>query len=176
MVEAVTAKRDDAMRQERDYTAAKLKMIFDSMRQKVKSRTLMPPTEAQQAVITSLRSRKTLTKQELEAAENTLAGCPLALSALDEIAADHGYGKVKPRPTAMPTPDALRHIDVLEGNTRHTLQGDGGVQFNRLPKDASYALVTWGGLGWNVVEDSIGGQHTVAPETVGRFSEAVDGE
>lgn len=175
MVKAATAKRDAALQAERDYTRSKMKPVLDAMRQRAKGRTLTPPTAEQQAIIAALRARKELTKEEIRQAENSLAGCPLALRQLDEIAQDHGYRKSTPRTTAMPTEDVLDHIDRLEANFNHSMKGE-KARFNRVPKDVGSCMGTWGDFWPDIVSDEWGRQHTVTSRAVGPFSEAVDGE
>ncbi len=176
LADKAAATRDASLAKERERVNKRMKAIFADMRVKAQARTLTAPTPEQAAIVAALRSRKNVTLEEIRQAENSLSGCPLALSQLDELARDHGYAKLKQRSGPMTTEDVLGHISQMEKSIERTLRGEAG-RFNRLPKDADHAMTTWGNFAWGVTQDEWGVQHTVVPqETIAAFTAAVDGE
>ncbi len=112
--EAVEEKRLTAVKALQAEVLSSVSETIDGMRKKAKARQIQPPTAEQESILRLLKMRKTITRNELDQAANSLQDCPLALSVLREIAQDHeilGFHNSGGRAS---TEEILSSIDALE--------------------------------------------------------------
>ena len=166
-----TAQRDDMTRAARDKFGNAFREIVKGMRENVQSRHIVPPTQDQLATLQALQMRKSVSMDELKQAARTMAGCPLALSVLDEIAKDNGHPGSRFN-TAL-TPEYInRKIDNLERGAYSMLRGDGPL-LKRHPESLEDCITRWGSIPYLLADD--GRTTSIDTDTVTAFCTAVDG-
>lgn len=84
--------------------------LIQRMRESAQNVSMLPPSQEQLAILSALKMRSKLSRDEIEQAARSLRGCPVALSVLDELAeANEIHGGY----SAMSTKAILGCIDSL---------------------------------------------------------------
>lgn len=169
------AKRDAAIKAEREYTGKEIRAIIESMRQTVRSRRISPPSVEQVNVLEVLRMKKNVTADEIKQIANNLKDCPLALSVLLEVAHDHNIIFTGNLVETMSIDRIIEYVDNLERSAFAMLRGE--TRHNRVPENLSDCLTRFGGFAYKIDRDELGGQHAVINEgRIAEFVRAIDGE
>ena len=170
------AKRDAAIKAEREYTGKEIRAIIESMRQTVRSRKVSPPSVEQVNVLEVLRMKKNVTADEIKQIANNLKDCPLALSVLLEVAHDHNIIFTGNLVETMSIDRIIEYVDNLENSAFNMLRGENS-RFSRVPENLSDCITRFGGFAYKIDRDELGGQHAVINEDrIAEFTAAVDGE
>ena len=173
IMRTATAERDGELEALRRETWSKVQQIIADMRTTAASKPMIAPTAAQEAVLRTLQMRNKLTVDELRQAENTLAGCPIALAVLDDLAKQHGIIKTVMR-EEMSSADITKYIDGLQANAQKLLRGD-NARLNRERADMLELLSEYGGFGYRISENSLGGQSAeINREKIAEFCKIID--
>ena len=108
--------RDIAVYNTQQEYKTKFNEIIQGMRKSATSRSMIPPTAEQIALLQVLKMRENITRDELEQAGRTLKDCPAALSVLQEIATQQQlYGL---RFTYLSTAGVLDSINTLADSAK----------------------------------------------------------
>ena len=100
---------------QKEYTT-RFRGITNGMRMSAKSRSMETPTTEQLNLLTALKMRDNISRDELEQAGRTLKDSPVCLSVLDEIAAKMDLHTL--HFSAESTSSIMKHIDTLEESAR----------------------------------------------------------
>ena len=176
----IKAKADEtraaALKKERETAYKAFREIFAAMRANVANRKTTLPTPEQAALLTILKTRTTLTRDDIKEAANSLKDCPAALAALHDIAKEHQL-TVHIDTGTLPASYISEHIDSLERSAFAMLSGE-GVITNRKPESEGECLTRWGSFGYAL--DNVGGnlvnKGRINEPLIANFSAAVNGE
>ena len=109
--------RSEAIEELQKVYQKRFNNILCGMREAAKSRAMIPPTTEQLNLLTVLRMRDSVSRDELEQAGNSLRGCPVGLGVLEEIAekqaAKNGGRRYGLRFEGESTAGILSSIDAL---------------------------------------------------------------
>lgn len=115
--------RDSAIKKLKEQTAVRFDRALEGMRQSAKAQPMIAPTADQLALLQTLKLRKKLTRDELEKAANSFKGCPAAMTALGELAEQHGiYGGQIYYAGGESSASIQEHIDSLLQSARFILR------------------------------------------------------
>lgn len=175
IMRTATAERDGELEALRRETWSKVQQIIADMRTTAASKPMIPPTASQEAILRTLRMRNKLTIDEVKQAENALAGCPIALAVLDDLAKQHGIVRTVMR-SELSSADIAKYVDALENSAQRLLRGD-NARLNRERADMVELLSEYGGFAYRLVRNAVGRQDaTVNREKVTEFCKIIDGE
>lgn len=87
---AIEQKRMERVRELQKKTLKSVLETTQDMKKAVLKHPVEAPTPEQESILRVLKMRSNLTVDELQQAENSLKGCPIALSVLQELAVEHG--------------------------------------------------------------------------------------
>ena len=174
IVDKAMNERDNALLTLRTETWAEVQAIVSDMRATAASRPLVAPSVEQLSILQALQMRSKLNTDELKRAEHSLAGCPIALAVLDDLAEKHGIIRATVRPE-LSSADVAKYIDALQNSAQKLLAGN-NARLDRERADMVELLSEYGGFGYRLSENSLGGQNAeVNREKVAEFAGAVDG-
>lgn len=169
------SKRDADILALKKETWPRFQSVISDMRMAATNRPMTMPTSEQANLLSVLKMRSTLTADELRQAENVLAGCPVCLSVLDDLAKQHGIIRTVMR-REMSTADTIQYINNLLHAAQRLLSGE-GARFERTPQSLSDCISTFGAFPLSVSQDYTGIQRTSTDtETVCAFCEIVNRE
>lgn len=161
------AKRDATLSTAKRETLDAVREVCATMRTNAKARKTVAPTAEQLAILQALKMREKVTAGELRHAANALAGCPLALSVLDELAQScPGAGRFNVELTDGEIDD---RVNSLERGALAFLRGE------KSPKFENEAECVSEFAGFPLVKDEKTGV-SVDLTSIAHFSEAVNGE
>ena len=106
------AERDSSVQRMRETYLKQFRDVAGKMREAIDNRPLTPPTPEQAALLSILQMRESLNKDEVVRAAQQMAGCPAALSVLDDLAKRHKIQGIFNR--EMSASDLHKKVDVLE--------------------------------------------------------------
>ena len=161
------AKRDATLSTAKRETLDAVREVCATMRTNAKARKTVAPTAEQLAILQALKMREKVSAGELRHAANSLAGCPLALSVLDELAAQcPGAGRFN---NEMSDGEIDERVTALERGALAFLRGEKSPHFDTEQECvAEFAA-------FPLVQDEKTGV-SVDLTSIARFSEAVNGE
>lgn len=107
------AQRDAAIDDLQGRTMGDLTAAVGAMRRNAVSRIMTPPTQEQLALLTALKMREKLSRDELEQAGRSLQTCPVAVGVLAEIAAAQGSPNLFSGLGVESTASIMAHCDQL---------------------------------------------------------------
>lgn len=173
------AERDAAVQDMRKRYLAQFRDTTAKMRQCIDSRPLTPPTPEQAALLSVLQMRESLDKDELGRAAQQMAGCPAALSVLDDLAEKHKItGKFN---REMSAADLHAKVDTLEQAALSLIQEGVAVCSRPVPKDVVSCLDRYGSFnqvrkaGLPAWAGMTSENMATDVETIKKFCAAVDG-
>ena len=167
-----TAARDIAVTAEKENLVRAIREIVGNMRDAARAHKITPPTQSQLAILEVLRMRKTVTKNEIQQAENNLKDCAIALETLHEIAHEHGIMYTGKR-EAMTIDYVLQRVNSMERAVYSMLNGGS----SRPPADMVDCLSRFGGFSNTMTVDEWGVQRVeIDRAAVQAFAAIVDGE
>lgn len=114
--------RDKTINETQRAHAARFDEILKSMREHVYNKAMIPPTQEQLALLTALKMREKISKDELAQAGRTLKDSPVALSVLAEIAEKMEYHTL--HFSVESTSSILAHVDSLADSARRLCKLD----------------------------------------------------
>lgn len=175
IVKEATAERDNALRAERQTAHKAFSEIISTMRANVANRKTTLPTPEQAALLTILKSRTTLTRDDIKEAANSLKDCPAALAALHDIAKEHKL-TVHVDTGTLPASYLTARIDSLEYNASAMLDGQ-SVITKRVPESEGECMTRFASLGYELelVGDSYMNRGKLNQPLIDKFSSAVNG-
>lgn len=94
--------------------------VFVAMRKNANGKPLDTPTPEQLNLLTALKMRSTVSRDELRAAANAMRGNNTAMATLADIAAQHGYHSLSAEVAPLAV-SALAKIDTIERSTNRLL-------------------------------------------------------
>lgn len=161
------AKRSTTLTAAKQEALAAVREVCATMRTNAKARKTVAPTAEQLAILQALKMRNKVTAGELRHAANALAGCPLALSVLDELAQScPGAGRFN---NEMSDGEIDERVDALERGALAFLRGEKSPHFDTEQECvAEFAA-------FPLVKDEQNGI-SVDFEHINLFSDAVNGE
>lgn len=159
--EKIDTMRKELVDEVRREATKELNAIVDDMRRSYEAKPSKAPTQEQLAVLTALRMREAVSKDELRAALNAVQDCPLAVQVIGEIAAKNhhilGLRQELSRDMVSRSLDALllngqKMISRLErpGEDRGTAVNTGNwdnFRFDVDPADPQDCARVFGGVG-----------------------------
>ena len=161
------AKRNAALNVAKQDTLAAVQEVCTTMRSNAKARKTVAPTSEQLAILQALKMREKVTAGELRHAANALAGCPLALSVLDELAEScPGAGRFN---TELSDGEIDERVTALERGALAFLRGEKSPHFENEAECVSEFA------GFPLVKNDVGEVY-VDFDNINLFSEAVNGE
>ena len=84
-------KRDKAISDLQGDYRTRFASVVRGMRESAQNAQMIAPTQEQLSILTALKMRKRLDRDEIEQAGRSLQGCPVALSVLEEMAAKNSF-------------------------------------------------------------------------------------
>ena len=115
-----------------------INVILDSMRNTAGKTPAKAPTTEQLNILNVLKLRTNVTKSDLDSAAGALRNCPLALSALNDIALNNGFMGYSRMIGGMNAEEAARIckdngvIDFLKYNTSRAARAAAGQRFKNM--------------------------------------------
>ena len=119
-IKKAAEKRDTAIAATKDATATAFNEILLGMRESAVNRPMATPTDAELALLSALKMRERISRQEIEQAARTLKNSPVCLSVLQEIAEKQQFFGM--RLAAESTSSILEHVESLEKAARKLLK------------------------------------------------------
>lgn len=176
IVKEATAERDNALRAERQTAHKAFAEVISTMRANVANRKTTLPTPEQAALITILKARSSLSRDDVLEAANALKSCPAALAALHDIAKEHKL-TVHVDTGTLPASYLAERIDSLEYNANAMLDGQSALT-NRKPENEAECLTRWGSFGYALdnVSGNLVNRGRINEPLIANFSAAVNGE
>ena len=116
-VARAAAKRDSAIADLQKEYKTRFACVVSGMKESALNLSMIAPTQEQLAILSALKMRETLTRDELEQAGRSLKGCPVALAVVNELAKKHeihgvhNYG-------GLSTTAILEAVDTLADNAK----------------------------------------------------------
>lgn len=110
-------KRDSAIADLQTEYRTRFACVVAGMKESALNLSMIAPTQEQLAILSALKMRETLTRDELEQAGRSLKGCPVALAVVNELAKKHelhgvhNYG-------GLSTTAILEAVDTLADNAK----------------------------------------------------------
>lgn len=177
-VQSAQAERDKALTALRLEYEPRFGAILDSMATAAQAQPMTAPAAEQLATLEVLKMREKLSRDELQKAMNAMAGCPVALGVLRELAAKHeimGMG-VTVAGATMDTDQALHTIGTLRRSCGNLLRGETTYTTMNIDGAGLTAVINKMAAFPNTVTKTNGFQK-VEPnkEAVAAFCRAVDG-
>ena len=161
------AKRNDTLTAARQEALAEVREVCSTMRSNAKARKTVAPTAEQLAILQALKMREKVSAGELRHAANALAGCPLALSVLDELAQScPGAGRFN---VEMSDGEIDERVTALERGALAFIRGE------KSPKFETEAECVSEFAAFPLLKDEQNGI-SVDFDNINLFSEAVNGE
>lgn len=108
--------RDEAIKALQYEARQRFDGILEGMRESAQKRPMVPPTQDQLALLSALKMREKVTRDELEQAGNTLKDSPVCLSVLEEIAEKNEVYSL--RFSKVSTSGILKNIESLTESAR----------------------------------------------------------
>ena len=172
-IDAWKMEADDALYQR---YFVRLDLIRGEMEKAIRAMPMTAPSQEQLNILSLLRMRQHLTRDDFQRAANDLQGCPAALAVLEELAQQHEV-LVPGIHSAMgySVRSALDTLGVLTQNTLKLLKGQGSYYTKVSGKDFTETIARLTGMPNRVTEERSGIQRVSFDEKrVERFGLAAD--
>lgn len=171
------AERDEAVKEMRNTYRKRFADTISKMKDALDHRPIVFPTQEQAAMLSVLQMRETLTRDELDRTADQMAGCPVALSVLDDLAKKHKI--IHGRYNQELDPGWFSEkVATLERKANELLQAGVDAAGRRKPEDVVSCMEQYG-VFWPIKKDVASGGLNNTQTDVAKieyFSTAVDGE
>ena len=168
---AAKQKRDADILTEKKSTVAAVRKIAEDMRQTARDRKFVPPSPEMVYTLQLLQMRDKISREEAEQIERAFAGCPVALSTLDEVCAAHNVhltGAREPSAGAV-----VSKVNSLEQAVYRSMNDTSSTLYGRVPTDETSFLADFASFGYGIGPD---GKAEPNKRDISTFCAAVNGE
>lgn len=177
-IQEAGAQMEAEVRLMRETYLKQFREAVGKMRENVSSRPMTAPTPEQTSLLTVLQMRQRLSRDDLTRAAQQMAGCPAALSVLDDLAQKHKvYGARFNREAR--SEELLSRVDALECKALELIQSGVGAVNKSKPKDVSSCMERYGCFNripkQGIVGDITSENLEMDIQTINKFCDAVNG-
>lgn len=167
---AAKQKRDTDLLTEKKSTVAAVRKIAEDMRQTARGRKFVPPSPEMVYTLQLLQMRDKISREEAEQIERAFAGCPVALSTLDEVCAAHNVHLTGAREPSVGA--VISKVNSLEQCIYRVLNDPKSSLYGRIPTDETSFLADFASFGYGIGPD---GKAQPNQRDISTFSDAVNG-
>lgn len=178
VMDKAAQERDTSLSVLRTDCADSINTALQSMMDALDNRAILPPTPEQLAIIQALKMRDKVTEGELKQAAVAVAGNPLCISIVNELAEKNGFiGRYSGFAAQIPSDEARERVQYLARSAQKLLHGESEYRSNAAATDTKESVICRMGV-FPLSVDDHGGRYqeaVVNTKVVNLFCEAVDG-